>query len=425
VTNKIFISILIIFLLIVGGLGYSSYNLNRQLDRLDEKLTVLETGQTARINTLSDEIGSLREETQNNFETIQGQLEKNNSEISALSEKMTAADIRIAGIEDKTNSLSTNITDLAGRIKNSEKDLSGSIINANAIFENISRVTVMITDGTNGIGTGFIYDTEGHVVTAYHVIKELSPIYVIMNDGKVSYATITGYSEFSDIGVLKLENSPSIEPPPIADSSLIKIGEPVIAIGNPLGFRDTLTAGRISQVNRYTNYTTDTNWIANLLQFDAAVNPGNSGGPLINSSGEIVGVVVARINTSEGDGIYWAVASNKFKRVADTIITGGSFPYPWIGVGIRDISPQEATEKALETINGVFVSDVISGSPGQAAGIRAGDIILSIDSTPVKDIDELVSYLGEFKSPGQAVLLSIIRGIEKMDISVIVGTRPQ
>jgi S1-C subfamily serine protease len=422
VTNKLVAGILIVFLFVMGGLGYYSYNLNRQIDRLDEKLTVLETGQTARINTISDEIGSLREETLLNFETLKGQLENTGSKIDTLSDKMTDADTRIAGLEDTTNSITSNITDLAGRIEETTKDLSGSSINAVDVFKKINPVTVKIING-QGTGSGFIFDTEGHVITAYHVVRDPSQIYVIMNDGTVSKASITGFSKPSDVAVLKLENNPSVEPPGIADSSYLKIGEPVIAIGNPLGFNDTLTAGRISQVNRYASV--DGNWVANMIQFDAPVNPGNSGGPLINAGGEIAGVVVARINISEGDGIYWAVSSNKFKRVADAIIATGSFAYPWIGVGVLNLSPQGVLEKSLETINGVLVSEVFAGSPAQAAGIMPEDIILSMDDISVKDMDELVSYLGEYKSPGQEITLSIIRGNVKLEIDVEVGTRPQ
>ena len=162
-----------------------------------------------------------------------------------------------------------------------------------------------------------------------------------------------------------------------------------------------------------------------MLQFDAAVNFGNSGCPLANSSGEVVGMVTARIDPTLGDGIYYAVSSNKVKRVAAAIIQSGSFAYPWIGVGIADLTPQAVQDKSLETANGVLVSDVFSGGPAQAAGIQNGDIIVAIDGISVRDVADLTSYLGEFKSPGDSVALNIIRGTAKMEISVKVGTRPQ
>jgi 2-alkenal reductase len=423
--NKVIIGILVLFLVVIGGLGYYSFTLNRQLDRLDEKLAGMEAAQAARIDAVSGQIDKLRQETRGNFETLQGQLDETSSEINALSENLTSAGERIAGLEDETASLASNLTGLAGRVTETEKKLSGTAFDAGKVYADISRVTVTITDGQRVIGSGFIYDAQGHVVTAYHVIAGLSPIYVVMNDGTFSLADITGYSAYSDVGVLKLVNNTSVTPPRIADSSLVKIGDQVVAIGSPLGLKNTLTAGRVSQVNRYTSYETLTNWIANLIQFDAPVNPGNSGGPLINTEGEITGLVVARINVTEGDGIYWAVASNKFKRVADAIIAGGYFPYPWVGVSIRNITPQEARDKGLGTINGVYVTDVVSGSPARTAGILAGDIIVAEDGVTVNDVDELVSYLGITKSPGETVLLTIVRSAGTLEIAVEVGTRTQ
>jgi S1-C subfamily serine protease len=427
--KKILISILVIFLLIIGGLSYYSYSLNRQLDRLDQKLTVLDTEQANRINKLSHEISGFMEETLSSYQNLEGKLEQTGSEIDDLSEQITAADTRIAGVEGKTGALQSDITDLAGRIEDTTKDLSGSFINAGDVFETVSRVTVRITNGQSVIGSGFIYTTDGYVLTAYHVVQDLSQIYVIMDDGKVSKAVVTGFSQPSDVAVLKLQDSQLTGPTLIGNSSIVKIGEPVVTIGSPgdssqaLGLRDTLTAGVVSQVNRYVNV--DDNWVANMIQFDAAVNFGNSGGPLANSRGEIIGLITARIDPTLGDGIYYAVSSNKFKRVADAIIVNGSFAYPWIGVGVLNLSPQGVLEKSLETINGVLVSEVFAGSPAQAAGIRLGDIILSMDDISVKDIDELVSYLGEFKSPGQEITVTIIRGSVKMEITVEVGTRPQ
>jgi S1-C subfamily serine protease len=216
----------------------------------------------------------------------------------------------------------------------------------------------------------------------------------------------------------------------MADSSLIRVGEPVIAIGSPLadidrpfGFKDTLTSGTISQVNRYTNL--EGRYIANLLQFDAAVNFGNSGGPLIDAKGRVIGINEARIDPTLGDGIYWAIASNKVKRVAAAIITSGSFAYPWIGVGLSDLTPQYVTEKSLATSNGALVGMVVSGSPAQDAGIQTGDIIVSIDSVAARNISDLTSYLGEFKSPGDKAVIEVIRGTGRLTLTVIVGTRPE
>jgi S1-C subfamily serine protease len=188
--------------------------------------------------------------------------------------------------------------------------------------------------------------------------------------------------------------------------------------------QNTLTSGIISQVNRYENI--GGNYIANLLQFDAAVNPGNSGGPLLNSNGQVIGIVVARIDVNEGSGIYLGIASNKVKRVADAIIAKGSFDYPLIGTNnIADLTPQEVKDKSLDTANGVLVSSVTSGGPAQTAGILTGDIIISMDGVPMRNTADLTSYLGEFKSPGDTTVIEVIRGTARLKVSVIVGKLTQ
>ena len=411
--NKVIIGILVVLLVLMGGMGYYSYTLGQQIDQLGERLTFFQADQASQIISLSKALGILGVKTQETFSSLEAQL--------------AAAKARIDSQESEISGVSSSVESLNERVTITESDISGSVINAGNIYEKVSRATVRITDGQIVVGSGFFFDNEGHIVTAQHVISALTQIYVIMDDGRVSIATTAGSCQYSDVAVLKLENIPSIEFPPLADSSKVRIGEPVIALGSPLNLRDTLTGGIISQVNRYANYGTDTEnrWVANLLQFDAAVNPGNSGGPLVNSRGEVVGIVVARINANQGDGIYYAVSSNKVKRVAAAIIASGSFAYPWIGVGISDLTPQMVQEKSLETINGVLVSDVFSDGPAIAAGVQSGDIIVAIDGAVARDVADLTSYLGEYKSPGDTTVLDILRGTTKIEISVTVGTRTQ
>jgi len=427
--NKVIVGILVLLLVLMGGIGYYFYTFNQQLDRLGERITAFETEQSSRINAVSGELGNLSTETQSNFSSMEGRLEGNKAAVDALGKELGAAEARIASAENEISGVSSNVVALNERVSSAESNISGSAINASDVYNKISQATVRITNGQSVIGSGFIFDTEGHVLTANHVISNLQQIYIIMDDGKISKATITGYSQVSDVAVLKLESSPSIEPPPLADSGKIRIGEPVIAVGSPvdsntpLGLKDTLTSGIISQVNRYVDV--EGNWVANMIQFDAAVNFGNSGCPLANSNGEVIGMVTARIDPTLGDGIYYAVSSNKVKRVAAAIIQSGSFAYPWIGVGIADLTPQTVQDKSLETANGVLVSDVFSGGPAQTAGIQNGDVIVAIDGISVTDVADLTSYLGEFKSPGDSVALNIIRGNTKIEISVKVSTRPQ
>ncbi|OGO31044.1 MAG: hypothetical protein A2Z29_08235 [Chloroflexi bacterium RBG_16_56_11] len=431
--NKVMVVLLIVLLCLTGGVGYYSYTLNQRVDDLSARLTGYESEQALRLAGISENLTALGSLTASGLNALQGGINAVQSQVDNAAARITAqesglvaaresiatAEVEISNAESRIQELSANVSSIAS----TQTGLTKGVLDANKVYGIVSRSTVRITNGQSTIGSGFIYDTGGHVVTAFHVIDGLSPIYVVMYDGSVSTATVAGSSPASDIGVLKLAVIPSAPPVSMGDSSLVKIGEPVVAIGSPLDIRDTATAGIISRTNRYTDYGLASP-VPNLLQFDAPVNPGNSGGPLANAAGEIIGVVVARIQAAQGDGIYYAVSSDKVKKVADEVITNGSFAYPWIGVNIGDITPQQAEEMSLATTYGVLVSSVVAGQPAEAAGIRAGDVIVTIDGVPVRDTGELTSYLGENKSPGETTTIEVIRGAERLNITVTVGTRP-
>ncbi|MBA7671794.1 Serine protease Do-like HtrA [subsurface metagenome] len=299
------------------------------------------------------------------------------------------------------------------------------MIDASEVYQRVSQATVRISNGERTIGSGFIFDNEAHVLTASHVVEDLSQIYVVLPDGRISTATSTGSCLFSDVAVLTLEDELIVEPIMLADSASVRIGEPVAAIGNPLDLTETLTTGIVSQTNRYAeiDYDSQTRWVTNLIQFDAAVNAGNSGCPLVNAEGEVIGVVIARIEPDEGDGIYYAVSSNKVKRVAASLIAQGSFDYPWLGVVITDLTPQIVQTKALETANGVLVTEIAANSPAEAAGIEAEDIIVAIDGVTIRDVATLTSYLGEHKSPGETATITLIRDTTELELSLEIGKR--
>ena len=425
--NKIIIGILAVLVILMAGSGYYSYTLTQQIDSLNNRLTISEMEQTARIDAVNDELTTFRAETLSSINALQGKITDTLSEIHTLKEELKeeigATQNHVASLEDKIDGVTSQVGILEDRIT----ELSSSVIDASKVYQRVSQATVRISNGQNTIGSGFVLDTEAHVVTAYHVVENLTQIYAILHDGRIYKATVIGFCPYSDIAVLKLEGNPAIEPPPLADSSLVRIGESVVALGSPLDLRDTLTAGIISQVNRYAEIQSDTQsrWVANLIQFDAAVNPGNSGCPLANADGEVIGVVIARINADQGDGISWAVSSNKAKRVATALIAHGSFDYPWIGVVVTNLTPQLVQERALKTANGVLVAGISATSPAEAAGIKADDIIVSIDDILVKDSADVTSYLGEFKSPGDLVTISLIRDDTQLELSFEIGKRQQ
>ncbi len=300
-----------------------------------------------------------------------------------------------------------------------------SSINVNKVYQGARQAIARVSDGERTVGSGFILDAQAHVVTAHHVVENLSNIYVILPDGSTSPATITGSCQYSDIAVLTLEDELVIEPLVLADSTTVRIGEPVVTIGNPFDLTETLTLGIVSQINRFVEIEFDqqTRWVANLIQFDAAANFGNSGGPLLNAEGEVIGMVIARVRPDEGDGIYYAASSNKVKRVVAALIDQGFFDYPWLGVEIANLTPQMVRDRWLETANGALVNKTLTASPAKAAGIKVDDIIVAIDGIAVRDVADLASYLGEHKSPGDIATLTLIRETAKLELYLKIGKR--
>jgi S1-C subfamily serine protease len=425
--NKVIIGILVLLAVLMGGTGYYSYALNRSIDRLDQRLVSFEQEEIARDEAVSNELADMRTETGGRFNSFEEQIDQAQIDINALQEQVAEIKTKINTVENEIAGFSDKVASLDERISSAEADISNSRVNASELYEKVSPATVRISNGQTTVGSGFLFDTSYYIVTAYHVIDGLLPLFVIMWDGTTSRATVVGYCEISDVAVLRLIDYSPVAPLLFGDSSLLQIGDPVLAIGspgdgdNPLGLRDSLTSGIISQVNR--DVLVEDTHVTNLLQFDAAVNFGNSGGPLINSQGEVIGLVTARIDPTRGDGINWAVASNKVKRVADSILTTGSFEYPWIGIEITDFTPQLVEDISAENANGVLVKSVLSGTPADIAGVNDGDIITGIDGVPVRDSGELTSYLGEYESPGDEVVLDVIRDAAGMEIILVVGTR--
>ena len=421
-TNKVLIGVLVFLVILSGALGTNSYLLTKEIDALGEQLTVFqdkfstfEGKSITRLGVLEKGIGTLEDE-----------LSGTQNKIGSLEEELSSTQNEIGSLEDELSGTQNKIGTLDGEIKNVAAQIPESGLNTISIYQGVSQAVVRISNGYEVVGSGFIIDANAHVVTAYHVVEQLSKIYIILPDGDFSAATIIGSSEYSDIVVLKLEEPPAITPLLLADSATVRIGEPVVTIGNPFHLTEALTAGIVSQINTLADieYATETRGVANLIQFDAAVNFGNSGCPLLNSKGEAIGLVIARVNPQEGDGIYYAVSSNKVKRVAASLIDQGTFDYPWIGALITNLTPQVAQTRELETISGVVIVQVVAESPAEAAGIQADDIIVAIDGRAVRDTADFISYLGENTSPDDIVSLTLMRDSTKQELSLKIGKRP-
>jgi len=296
-------------------------------------------------------------------------------------------------------------------------------MNASEVYQRVSQATVRVSNGETLIGSGFIFDTDSHVITAHHVIENMSTIYVVLPDGRLSRASVVGSCERSDVAVLTLQDRLVVEPLTLADSALVSIGEPVATIGNPFDMTETLTTGVVSHTGRYINvdYESGTRAVANLIQFYAPANPGNSGCPLVNSAGDVIGLVIARVLAERGDGINYAVSSNKISRVVAALIAHGSYDYPRLGLLITNLTPQMAEMRGLETTSGALVVEVSPDSPAEVAGVKFDDIVISMDGVNIRDVAGTISYLGGHKSPGDTAILGLMRGGARLELSLTVG----
>lgn len=422
--NKITIGLLVLLLFFVGGFGYYTYAFHQQVNMMRVELNTFQNEQAARTEVIQSEIMSLNNELRAGLDNLGAEIDKNIAHSVDLEDKVGASlavidtlEQRVSGNLEEIASLKQELTEAA--------EIAGPVMNTPKVYQKVNQAVVRISNGQGTVGSGFIYSSEGHVLTAHHVIDKLDEIYVIIPDGKVFPADVVGSCAFSDVAVLKIDAIPGAELPTLSDSSKIKVGDPVAAIGSPFDLAESLNTGIISQMNRFADieYDGQTRWVANLIQFDAAVNFGNSGGPLFDSDGGVIGLVIARVGPEEGDGIYYAVSSNKVRRVADSIIARGYFDYPWLGIGISDLTPQQVQDIGLESINGVLVTQIVPDSPAKVAGVQVDDIIIAIDSTEARNVAEFTSYLGEYKSPGESTTLTVIRDTITIDMSLEIGLR--
>ncbi len=430
--NKVIIGILVFLVIISGGFGYYFYGLNQQVDSLSGQLVALQAEQASRIDAVNDELAAFRGETLTSVDNLKGGIDETLTRIAGLGDEIGRTTDRVNTLEEELEgsiaeigNLKSEAGETLSRIGSLENKVS-PVMNASEVYQQVNQSTVRISNGESTIGSGFIFDDESRVVTAHHVIENLTSIYVIFPDGRVSKATLVGSSATSDVAVLALQDTLITEALTLADSDQVTVGQPAVAIGNPFDLPGTVTAGIVSQMGRFTKIESDSQvrWVANLIQFDAPANPGNSGCPLFNSEGEVIGMVIARIDPFEGDGIYYAVSSNKIKRVADSIIAQGFFDYPWLGVSIANITPRIAQDLSLDTTNGALVVGIISNSPAITSGIKADDIIVAIDGVMISDIADLTSYLGEHKNPDETATLELIRGDSQIELTLEIGSRP-
>jgi S1-C subfamily serine protease len=315
------------------------------------------------------------------------------------------------------------------------------------IFKNsepgVVRVNVQRTEGElapTGVGSGFVFDKKGHIITNAHVVEGATKIVITFLDGRSYNAEIVGVDTFTDIAVIKVNAGLSLlHPLSLGDSSNLQVGEPIAAIGNPFGLSGSMTSGIISQLGRL--LPTESNFsIPDVIQTDAAINPGNSGGPLLNMRGEIVGINTAiQSATGEFTGVGFAVPSQTVAKIVPNLIQNGEYKHPWIGISGRDIDPDLAKVLGLNDAVGFLVLVVVPDSPASKAGIRSsenieevngvqytigGDIILAVDGVDVRKISDILIHLQRAKSVGDEMILEILRDGRTTNLVIILDERP-
>ncbi len=333
----------------------------------------------------------------------------------------------------------------------------GSDVSLGEIYQRVNPGVVAIfayggKEEADALGSGFVVDTEGHIVTNMHVVSEAEEIEVDFPSGFMTEAKVIAEDPDSDLAVLAAEVPlEELHPLTFGDSALLKVGDPVIAIGNPYGLYNTLTLGIVSAKGR----TGDSLRVSgengfflmgDLIQTDAAINPGNSGGPLLNLKGEVVGVnrsILTESVTESGNvvnsGLGFAISSNIVRRVLPSLIAKGKYDYPYLGLsGLSELHLKTVKALDLPYGYGVYIMGLIPGGPAEKSGLRAGteeipeiqgllkggDLILAVNGTTVRNFAELISYIVLNAYPGDAVRFTVYRDGRTEDIPVTLGSRP-
>jgi len=298
------------------------------------------------------------------------------------------------------------------------------------IYASVRESVVLVQGATSdgGVqGSGFVYAATDRmvVITNYHVVHDTSALSVTFSNGNGYSAATLGTDPYVDLAVLSVDAPASeFKPIEVVSSSTLRVGEPVIAIGNPYGLVGSLTTGVVSALGRS---ITEEDYaqgysIANIIQTSTPINPGNSGGPLLNAVGKVVGVTTAIV--SESQGLGFAIPSNTILREITSLIATGTYTaHSYLGVSGQDMSYNIAQQIGASVTYGWRIATVTSGGPSDGA-LNVGDIIIALNDNPIKNNDDLASYLEEKTLPGQLIVITVVRGSSTTDVSLTLGTRP-
>ena len=357
-----------------------------------------------------------------------------------------------AGSDETTIQMQNQIDQNELQVQNQIDEINNLILDESKtlslmeIFEKAEPGVVRVntirnqTSDTGGVGSGFVFDKMGHIITNAHVIDGSTKTVVTFLDGRSYNAEIIGMDEYTDIGVIKVNaDLKLLNPLSLGDSSNLNVGEPIAAIGNPFGLSGSMSSGIVSQMGRLlpsgSGYS-----IPDVIQTDAAINPGNSGGPLLNMRGNIVGINTAiQSTTGEFTGVGFAVPSQTVAKIVPTLINDGEYKHPWIGISGRDIDPDTANVLGLKDALGFLVITVVENSPAADAGLVGsdkmievdgreypvgGDIIVAVDGMDVRKIDDILIHLQRVKTVGDEMNLEILRDGRTTNVTIILQERP-
>lgn len=334
-----------------------------------------------------------------------------------------------------------------------ENEKNSSLVSISKIFKDVQGSVVQITrenpsaspdspgdENVTSLGSGFVFDKEGRIITNHHVVRDSKNVDVTFIDGNRYVASVIGSDPFSDIAVIDISQNISgqLSPLTLGNSSAVEVGDQVIAIGNPYGLAGSMSVGIVSQKGRLISTEGSQFSIPSVIQTDALINPGNSGGPLLSIGEEVIGMNTAGVLSDSGSfsGIGLAVPSNTISKIVPVLISKANYTHPWLGVSASTLTSKltENFENLSRDFKGVYVDSIIKDGPADNAGLRGSttdqygdkhgnDIITAVDSHNVTYMEDLVSYIDENKQPGEKLNLTVIRNQAYLDLNVLLGDR--
>ena len=343
-----------------------------------------------------------------------------------------AGHLEIFGQSDDTrNSTSISISKIF-------KDVQGSVVQITR--ENKQAPDSPEDENVTSLGSGFVFDKEGRIITNHHVVQDSKSVDVTFIDGNRYVASVIGSDPFNDVAVIKITQniSEKLRPLILGNSSVVEVGDQVIAIGNPYGLAGSMSLGIVSQKGRLISTEGSAFSIPSVIQTDALINPGNSGGPLLNIQEEVIGMNTAGVLSDSGgfSGIGLAVPSNTISKIVPVLISKGNYTHPWLGVSASTLTSKltENFENLSRDFKGVYVDSITKNGPADKAGLRGSttdqygdkhgtDIITAVDNHNVTYMEDLVSYLDENKKPGEKLNLTVLRNQSYLDVGVLLGDR--